>query len=57
LWAFLMFGDEVRLLSVLGLVVSAVGVLLVLRRRPRQTDSAGSPPPSAERTVRTGGSA
>jgi drug/metabolite transporter (DMT)-like permease len=56
LWAFLMFGDEVRLLSVIGLVVSAVGVLLVLRRRPRQADSAGSPTPSAERPVRSGGS-
>lgn len=33
LWVFLMFGEPVTPLAVLGLVVSAAGVLLVLRRR------------------------
>lgn len=32
-WAFVMFGDAVPLVGLLGLVVSAVGVYLVLRRR------------------------
>ena len=33
LWVFLMFGEPVTLVGLLGLVVSAVGVLLVLRGR------------------------
>ena len=54
LWAFVMFGDEIRLLGLLGLVVSAVGVLLVLRRRTGPSEPAGSPPPPADRPVRAG---
>lgn len=41
LWAFVMFGDQIRLLGLVGLAVSAVGVLLVLRRRPGATEAAG----------------
>ena len=33
LWVFLMFGEPVSLMGLLGLAVSAVGVLLVLRGR------------------------
>jgi drug/metabolite transporter (DMT)-like permease len=33
LWVFLMFGEPVTLVGLLGLVVSAAGVLLVLRGR------------------------
>jgi drug/metabolite transporter (DMT)-like permease len=33
LWVFLMFGDPITLVSLLGLLVSTVGVLLVLRGR------------------------
>jgi drug/metabolite transporter (DMT)-like permease len=54
LWAFVMFGDEIRLLGLVGLVVSAVGVLLVLRRRSGPSEPAGSPPPPADRTWRAG---
>lgn len=39
LWIFVMFGEPVTLLGLLGLAVSAVGVLLVLHR-PRVTASA-----------------
>ena len=34
LWVFVMFGEPVTLLGLVGLAVSAVGVLLVLRRLP-----------------------
>ena len=33
LWVFLMFGEPVALVGLLGLAVSAAGVLFVLRRR------------------------
>jgi drug/metabolite transporter (DMT)-like permease len=33
LWALLMFGEPITLTAVVGLVVSATGVLLVLRGR------------------------
>ena len=35
LWVFLMFGEPITLVGLAGLVVSAAGVLLVLRGRPR----------------------
>ncbi len=53
LWAFVMFGDPVRLLGLLGLGVSATGVLLVLRRR-RPAAAAGLPVPAGS-TAPSGG--
>jgi drug/metabolite transporter (DMT)-like permease len=40
LWVFLMFGEPVTLLGLLGLLVSAAGVLLVVRGRQAQSDVA-----------------
>jgi drug/metabolite transporter (DMT)-like permease len=50
LWAFLMFGEPVTLLGLLGLLVSAAGVLLVLRGRRALPTT----PPSREPTLRRG---
>lgn len=49
LWAFLMFGEPVTLVGLLGLLVSAAGVLLVVRgrraltARPAREPAAGGP--------------
>ncbi len=46
LWAFLMFGEPVTMVGLLGLVVSATGVLLVLHgRRALTTQPAPEPTP------------
>jgi drug/metabolite transporter (DMT)-like permease len=43
LWVFVMFGEPVTLLGLLGLAISAVGVLLVLRRLPTPPAPAAEP--------------
>ncbi|MEP6815994.1 MAG: DMT family transporter [Marmoricola sp.] len=44
LWVFLMFGEPVTLTGLVGLVISAVGVLLVLRGRPSASQRNSSTP-------------
>ena len=48
LWAFLMFGEPVTLVGLLGLLVSAVGVLLVVRGR-RALTAQPAPEPTPRR--------
>lgn len=43
LWVFLMFGEPVTVVGILGLVVSAAGVLLVLRGRRARTGPSPEP--------------
>ncbi|SDU87207.1 Permease of the drug/metabolite transporter (DMT) superfamily [Microlunatus sagamiharensis] len=43
LWVFVMFGEPVTLLGLVGLAITAVGVLLVLRRLPGATSPAADP--------------
>ncbi len=47
IWAFLMFGAPITLVGLLGLLVSAAGVLLVLQGRRAASASARSPAPTA----------
>jgi drug/metabolite transporter (DMT)-like permease len=51
LWVFLMFGEPITLVGVLGLVVSAGGVLLVVRGR-RALTARPEPDPAPERAGR-----
>ena len=46
LWVFVMFGEPVTLLGLLGLGISAVGVLLVLRRLPAGPAPTADPGPA-----------
>jgi drug/metabolite transporter (DMT)-like permease len=55
LWVFLMFGEPITLVGLLGLVVSLVGVLLVMRGRRAaaaadEEDTAAAPAAAADRS-------
>lgn len=57
LWVFLMFGEPVALLGLVGLSVSAVGVVLVLRSAAHRREPGSSGPASVRRGHRGPGRA